>query len=254
MKSPIRGGRRLALTTALLALVGGFAVWLARSAGQPPQAKEAGSAKAVRPPWTTSRVVGSPDPPPPFKVVRAFPNLKFAHPLLMARPPGSDRLFVGEQDGVLYSFVDRPDACAELFCDLRKEIKTLDLLPNAKEVEAVYGLAFHPDFAKNRQCFVCYTLRGNKPGHLADGTRVSRFTATKTDPPRIEPASEEVVLSFLQGGHNGGDIHFGPDGMLYISTGDAASPNPPTCSTRGRTSPTCCPRSYGSTWTLATRE
>jgi hypothetical protein len=55
-----------------------------------------------------------PDPPPPFKVVRAFPNLKFMHPLLLARPRGSDRLFVGEQDGVLYSFLDRPDARAEL--------------------------------------------------------------------------------------------------------------------------------------------
>jgi putative heme-binding domain-containing protein len=212
---------------ALLTLLGGLVDWLARSAGQPPEAKEAGPAKAVRLPWTTSRVVGSPDPPPPFKVVRAFPNLKFTHPLLLARPPGSDRLFVGEQDGVLYSFLDRPDARAELFFNLRKEIKTLPRLPGAKEVEAVYGLAFHPDFAKNRQCFVCYTLRGEQPEHLADGTRVSRFTVTKTEPPRIDPGSEEVVLSFLQGGHNGGDIHFGPDGMLYISTGDAASPNPP---------------------------
>src|SRR5207249_4307025 len=78
-------------------------------------------AKAVRQPWTTSRVVGSPDPPPPFKVVRAFPNLKFEHPLLMARAPGSDRLYVGEQRGVLYSFPDRPDAKADLFFDLRKE-------------------------------------------------------------------------------------------------------------------------------------
>jgi putative heme-binding domain-containing protein len=212
---------------ALLALVGGFVAWLARSAAQPPPAKQATPAKAVRVPWTTSHVVGSPDPPPPFQVVRAFPNLKFTHPLLMARPPGSDRLFVGEQEGVLYSFKDRPDARAELFFDLRKEIKTMHLLPDAKEVEAVYGLVFHPDFARNRQCFVCYTLRGQNPEHLADGTRVSRFTVTRTDPPRIDPASEEVVLSFLQGGHNGGDIHFGPDGMLYISTGDAASPNPP---------------------------
>jgi putative heme-binding domain-containing protein len=227
MNSTFRGGRFLALAAALLAIVGGFPDCRAPSAEQPPQAQDPTPAKSTRPPWTTSRVVGSPDPPPPFKVVRAFPNLTFTHPLLMARPPGSDRLFVGEQDGILYSFVDKPDARAELFCDLRKEMQTLHLLPEAKEVEAVYGLAFHPDFAKNRQCFVCYTLRGKKPEHLADGTRVSRFTVTQANPPRIDPASEEVVLSFLQGGHNGGDIHFGPDGMLYISTGDAASPNPP---------------------------
>jgi putative heme-binding domain-containing protein len=227
MRSPIHSGRRLAFAAALVALVGGFGAWRARPAGQPPRPEEAAPAKAVRPPWTISHVKGSPDPPPPFKVVRAFPNVKFEHPLLMARPPGSDRLFVGEQDGMLYSFVNRPDAKAELFFDLRKEIKTLHRLPGTKEVEAVYGLAFHPGFQKNRQCFVCYTLRGKKPGHLADGTRVSRFTVTKTDPPRIQPASEKVVLSFLQGGHNGGDIHFGPDGMLYISTGDGSSPNPP---------------------------
>jgi putative heme-binding domain-containing protein len=218
---------RLAFAAALVALIGGFGACRARLGGQPPRPEEAGQAKAVRQPWTTSRVKGSPDPPPPFQVVRAFPNVKFEHPLLLARAPGSDRLFVGEQHGVLYSFVNRPDAKAELFFDLRKEIKTMHRLPGAKQVEAVYGLAFHPDFQKNRQCFVCYTLRGEEPEHLTDGTRVSRFTVTKTEAPRIEPASEEVVLSFLQGGHNGGDIHFGPDGMLYISTGDGSSPNPP---------------------------
>jgi putative heme-binding domain-containing protein len=185
--------------------------------------------KSARVPLTTSRVTGSPDPPPPFKVVRAFPNLKFEHPLLLARAPGMDRLFVGEQDGVLYSFVDKPDAKADLFFDLRKEVKTIKQLPGAKDIEAVYGLTFHPDFEKNRQCFVCYTIRGEnrRERNLENGTRVSRFTVTKTNPPRLDPASEEVVISFLQGGHNGGDIHFGHDRMLYISTGDAANPNPP---------------------------
>jgi putative heme-binding domain-containing protein len=162
-------------------------------------------------------------------VVRTFPNLKFHHPLLIARAPKGDRLFVGEQAGVLYSFPDGPGARADLFFDLRKELKTIHLLPGAKAVEAVYGLVFHPDFEKNRQCFVCYTLQANNPGqpNLKDGTRVSRFTVTRTNPPRIDASSEEIVLTFLQGGHNGGDLHFGPDGMLYISTGDAASPNPP---------------------------
>ena len=196
------------------------------TAQQPPQPKPSPS---PRPAWTTSRVVGSPDPPPAYKTVRAFSNLKFNHPLLMTRCPGSDRLYVGEQAGVLYSFADRPDAKAELFCDLRTEIKSIPLLPGAKKVEAVYGLAFHPDFEKNRTCFVCYTLQGAKAGqrNLTDGTRVSRFRVADSNPPRIDPASEEIVLTFLQGGHNGGDIHFGPDRMLYISTGDAAVPNPP---------------------------
>jgi len=179
----------------------------------------------ARMPWTTSQVVGSPDPPPPYKVVRVLPNVKFNHPCLLVRGPNGNRLFVGEQSGMLYSFADDPAAKADLFCDLRKEITTVHLSPKAKGVDAVYGLAFHPEFAKNRQCFLCYTLRGE--GRLMEGTRVSRFSVTAAEPPRIDPASEEVLITFPAGGHNGGDLHFGPERMLYISTGDNADPNPP---------------------------
>lgn len=227
MRSLSPGERRLSLAVSVLpaVLVAGFMAPLISSAAEP----SSEVANPVRTPWTTSRVVGSPEPPPPFKVVRAFPNLKFKRPLLLARCPASDRLFIGEQAGVLYSFANKPDAKADLFFDVRQELTTIHLLPEAKEVGELYGLAFHPDFAQNRQCFVCYTLVGAdlKQRNLTDGTRVSRFTVIKTDPPRIDPASEEIVLTFLQGGHNGGDLHFGPDRMLYISTGDAANPNPP---------------------------
>jgi putative heme-binding domain-containing protein len=184
---------------------------------------------APRKPWTTSKVVGSPDPPPPYKAVRVFPNVQFKHPLLIARAPGTDRLFVGEQEGYLYSIANKPDAQKELFFDVRKGLKTIATRPDVKGVGELYGLVFHPKFEQNRYCYVCYTITSKDPKvrHLPDGSRVSRFKVTTTDPPRIDPDTEEVVITFVEGGHNGGDLHFGPDGMLYISTGDAASPNPP---------------------------
>ena len=70
MPSSSQGGHRPAAWALLLVLLTGPVAWLALPAAGPP-------ARAARTPWTTSRVVGSPDPPPPFRVVRAFPNLKF---------------------------------------------------------------------------------------------------------------------------------------------------------------------------------
>ncbi len=191
--------------------------------------KDKDKAKAERKPWTTSKVVGSPEPPPKFKSVRAFPNAKFDHPLLFVRCPGTDRVFVGEQAGVLYSLANTPAAKPEVFLDFRKDYKQLVANPNAKGISELYGLVFHPQFEKNRYCYVCYTLEKKEsvPGHLADGSRVSRFQVTNADPPRIDPTTEEIVITFQGGGHNGGDLHFGLDGMLYITTGDGRGPNPP---------------------------
>jgi putative heme-binding domain-containing protein len=209
--------------------VGLFVLALTLSTATPVVTNDDSKAEPPRKPWTTSRITGSPDPPPPFKSVRVFPAVKFNHPLLIARCPGTDRLFVGEQEGVIYSIANKPDATKELFCDLRRDYKLLTPNPAAAELGELYGLVFHPNFIQNRSCFVCYTLRPKKPEgeRFPEGTRVSRFTVTNTDPPRIDPKSEEIILTFVGGGHNGGDLHFGPDGMLYVTTGDAAGPNPP---------------------------
>jgi putative heme-binding domain-containing protein len=182
-----------------------------------------------RTPWTSSHVHGTPEPPPPYRAERAFPNLTFKNPTVIASAPGSDRLFVAEQAAKIYSFPNDPDCKRpDLFLDLPKEVRTIEPGTPAKTVGDCYGLVFHPQFERNRTCYVCYVVNSGVPDKpLADGTRVSRFTVTATDPPRCDPASEEIIITWLAGGHNGGCLEFGPDGYLYISTGDATSPNPP---------------------------
>jgi len=103
---------------------------------------------------------------------------------------------------------------ADLAIDIGKSI------PGAKQV---YGLTFHPQFAENRYCYICYVLDAN----LDDGTRLSRFKVNDTNPPTISIASETIMLTWRSGGHNGGCLKFGPDGYLYVSAGDAGPAFPP---------------------------
>lgn len=170
---------------------------------------------AKRLPWKTSRVKGSPEPPLPYVSEHVFPALKFTNCLDLIAMPGSDRLFVVEQAGKIFSFPNKSDVReADLAIDVAKAIPG---------VEQVYALAFHPEFKRNRYCYVCYI----KAANLADGTHVARFTVSDTDPPTIDAASEQTIITWLSGGHNGCCLKFGPDGCLYISTGDGSGPNPP---------------------------
>lgn len=168
-----------------------------------------------RAPWTTSRITGSPEKPLPYVTERAFPELKFKDCLDLVSPPGSDRLFIVEQGGKIFSFQNRPDVkSADLVIDIAKDV------PKAAQV---YALAFHPQFPKNRYCYVCYIQSGESP----DGSHIARFKVSETDPPTIDPASETSIITWLAGGHNGCSLKFGLDGCLYISTGDGSGPNPP---------------------------
>ncbi len=181
------------------------------------------AAAAERVAWTTSHVVGTPEPPLPFRTERVWPTLSFKQPTLLAVDPANVRMYVGEQAGKLWSFVKGDaDPTKSLVLDL-----TTLTLPEDQSVDALYGMAFDPEFSSNRSVYLCYVLKGKPNEVLLSGSRVSRFRLRETDPPTLDPATETLIYTYRAGGHNGGCLEFGPDGCLYISTGDAAGPNPP---------------------------
>ena len=184
-----------------------------------------------RVPWTTSRFRGTPEPPLPYRAERVFRKLSFKSPTVLTNAPATDRLFVAEQHGKIFSIPNDPNAAAaDLFLDASALVPRLsDERKEDLAFEAVYGVAFHPKFAENRYCYVCYVVRyrDGKLGQHPAGTRVSRFTVSRGEPPRCDPSSEKLIINWLQGGHNGGCLKFGPEGFLYISSGDGGPAFPP---------------------------
>lgn len=180
-------------------------------------------------PWTTSKIHGSPEPPPPYRSDRVFPKLQFANPVLIKLVPGTNRYLVAEQKGKIFTFVNEPEASrTDLAIDVFRDVTSIPEESRHVRGGECYGVAFHPKFRENRHVYVCYVMGSKEPGkQQPDGSRVSRFTMSSSDPPALDPASEQVVFTWLGGGHNGGCLEFGPDGYLYISTGDGSFPNPP---------------------------
>ncbi len=128
---------------------------------------------------------------------------------------GDERLFVVEQPGRIWVLRDGLRA-PEPFLDI------VDLVGSAANEQGLLSVAFHPRFAELGWFFVNYTDRqGN--------TVVARYQRDSTDPERADPASALVLLTIEQpaGNHNGGQLTFGPDGYLYIGTGDGGNAGDP---------------------------
>jgi glucose/arabinose dehydrogenase len=140
---------------------------------------------------------------------------EFDSPVHIDNAPGSKRLlFVVEQGGTI-RILRGNDTLGSPFLDIRDRVE-------AGGEEGLLSVAFPPDYEQSGRFFVYYTVRGG------DVNRVSEFrrsTATTAD-----PASGRPVIQFSHptfGNHNGGQLQFGPDGQLYIGTGDGGGGGDP---------------------------
>lgn len=162
---------------------------------------------------------GDPDALTSLELVNAFPQLDFQQPLDLQSPSdGTDRLFVVQQGGVIRVFENEETATETgVFLDISSQIDT-----SSGEL-GLLGLAFDPDYQTNGYFYVYYTPS-------ADESVLSRFQVSDGNPAQADPGSERVLLRIEQPAtnHNGGQLVFGPDGMLYIALGDGGSGGKPS--------------------------
>jgi len=127
----------------------------------------------------------------------------FDRPLYVTSPPGDTHLFVAEKGGSIEV------VGGGTFLDIS------DVNGNDEE-RGLLSLAFSPGYANNGLFYVFYTQEGT--GDL----KVVEYQRSATNPLRANPTPRRTFLSLPHGPeyHNGGQLQFGSDGMLYVSTGD----------------------------------
>ncbi len=208
MTSPITAGPRRSPANRRAILLGGLLA-AAMLLGALP-----GTVGATPIPWSTT---AGPDPQAPsaatIKLTKVADGL--SQPVFITSAhDGTDRLFIVEKTGairILSGGVVLPTP----LIDLSSKV-------SGGAEQGLLGLAFHPKFKTNRKFYVDYT---NRSGN----TVIREYKVSATDPNRVEPGSARRILWIKQpyANHNGGMIAFGPDGYLYIGTGDGGSGGDP---------------------------
>lgn len=162
-------------------------------------------------------------PGPPqvqLSVERVFPALSFSAPVAMLQAPNdSARWFVVEQGGVVRVFQNLPAvASTTTFIDISAQV-------TFSGEAGLLGMAFHPNFPTDRRVYLFYS-QTDAGGNLM--SRLSEFTAA-IGGATLDPASEKNLITLPkpnnENNHNGGNLAFGPDGLLYAGIGDGGGAN-----------------------------
>jgi glucose/arabinose dehydrogenase len=136
----------------------------------------------------------------------------FGQPSAIAAPYGDpDRLFIAELGGGLYL---RTGDQNHVFIEL-------DPIVSTGGEEGLLSVAVAPDYASSGRVFVFYT---DNAGNLT----LDELRRSASDPNQADPASRRNIITIEHqpaSNHNGGQLLFGPDGYLYLSTGDGGGDN-----------------------------
>ena len=152
-------------------------------------------------------------------LTRVLPELSTAAPVWLTWPPGDPLhpTLVEQRGRALRLTLSGDGSEAAEILDLTSRL-------NKGSEQGFLGLAYHPDFPTTNAVFLSYTTK-------QDGQPVSRVSrvSTSADGFTLDLDSEEVVLQLDQpySNHNGGQIAFGPDGLLYLGLGDGGGGGDP---------------------------
>jgi uncharacterized repeat protein (TIGR03806 family) len=180
-------------------------------------ASEPGSSRAAN----TSLTLPLEPPVFGFTTTNAFPGLVFSDPVALAVPPGETRrLFVVEQAGRIVVITNLAQPTRTIFLDLRAQVVS-------GGERGLLGLAFHPQYSSNGYFYVFYTLNATTSAGGGLHDRLARFSVSSTNANAAAPDSELPLFTQRDeaANHNGGDLHFGPDGYLYVALGDEGGAN-----------------------------
>jgi glucose/arabinose dehydrogenase len=139
----------------------------------------------------------------------------FSFPLYLTAPANDSRLFVVEKGGQI-KIIQNGATLAAPFLDISSRI-------SQSGERGLLSMAFHPQYASNRQFYIYYT---NSAGNIV----VERYLVSASNPNLADSASATNVMTIdhsINDNHNGGQLAFGPDGYLYIGTGDGGGGGDP---------------------------
>jgi glucose/arabinose dehydrogenase len=152
-----------------------------------------------------------------IRATRVFPQLSFQQPVALLPSPDGLRWYVVEKTGrILVLDAGDPGATPTVFADLENQV-------DARGEGGLLGMAFDPDFPGNGRVYLSYTTSDDPQGQNGDNFRsVVSFFPVMPGGQTLDIGNETPLLTLSQraSNHNGGNIAFGADGLLYIGFGD----------------------------------